>query len=766
MKFAGARGTTRSRVALVAILVLAAIGIAGCENDGGDSGVVGPTGPTGPVGPTGPTGPVVPPVPPIEEGGPVDIGDGSDLTPAQIEAIGFLEATIDAASIPAATPVPVIEFTLKTSHGGAATGLAPGALLVTVAKLIPASSGVDRTPAWQSYVNVSRAGTYGPKALPAGIQASTESGATGTLVELGEGRYRYTYKVNLASVSTPIAVAFDASLTHRVGLEIRLSGDAEELSPDNPYRDVVPNGGAGSGHKLIADTANCNACHERLELHGGPRHNVEYCVTCHNRASVDPDGGESVDMAYMAHSLHAGVHRRDWNDAPAFPPLPYKVWGFGGVEHDYGDVTYPQPLTYCENCHSKSDAQPDGDAWLAHPSAAACGACHVYGLERGPYDVTTGRYSYVYSHSPPRNLVVLDSTCQGCHNPSGVAGDIGEVHVKSERLQIELGKQFVFEVLSVTNVGKGKVPSITFEVSKPDGTPYDLATDPAFQHADSTLNLYLAWDAREITNADPATGATPAGARGTPYRMRIADIKAFAARNPDGSYTTDLKTAAVPGGIALPVETSNVMVSMDGHPIVQVDGVPVRARAHNAYEYSAAARASLVSEEKCNACHVQISVHGQNRNGDPQACLVCHNPSSGWSDDDQIAGPIAMGAFVHRIHAGKMPAFAEITYPQDLGNCEACHVSGSYYTARTEAIGISTGPGADTALYTDDTWDTATAGTCGACHDSGPAQAHMEQNGGAFGVAGGQTLAPSPSTEACTVCHGKDRSVDTAKVHD
>jgi OmcA/MtrC family decaheme c-type cytochrome len=737
------------------MLALAAIGIAGCENDGGDSGAVGPTGPTGPVGPTGPTGPTVPPVPPIEEGGPVEIGDGSALTAEQLEAIGRLEATIDAASIPAAAPVPVIEFTLKTSHGGAVTGLAPGALLATVAKLIPAGSGADRTPAWQNYINVSRTGTYGPMVLPTGIQASSETGTSGTLVDLGEGRYRYTYKVNLASVATPIAVAFDSSLTHRVGIEIRLSGDAEELSPDNPHMDVVPDGGAGSGHKLIADTANCNACHERLDLHGGPRHNVEYCVTCHNRASVDPDGGESIDLAYMAHSLHRGEDRS----------VPYEVWGFGGSEHNYGEVTYPQPITYCENCHTQSDEQPDGDAWLANPSAPACGACHDEGLERGAYDVSTGRYSYSYSHSPPRDLVADDGTCQGCHNPSGVAGDIGSVHVVGERQRNELGKQFVFEVVSVTNVGKGKVPSITFKVSKPDGTPYDLATDPAFQNSSSSLNLYLAWNAQEITNADAATGATPAGARGTPYRMRITDIKAFAVRNADGSYTTDLRTAAVPGGIALPVDTANVMVSMDGHPVATVDGEPVLARAHNAYNYSAAKRATLVSEAKCNVCHVQLSLHGQNRTGDPQACLVCHNANSGWSDDDGIAGPIALGAFAHRIHAGKVPGIA-ITYPQSLANCEACHLPGTYYTARTEAIGISTGPGSDESLYTDDTWSTATAGTCGACHDSGPARAHMAQNGGAFDVAGGKTLTPSTSSEACVVCHGKDRLKDTAQAHE
>jgi OmcA/MtrC family decaheme c-type cytochrome len=207
------------------------------------------------------------------------------------------------------------------------------------------------------------------------------------------------------------------------------------------------------------------------------------------------------------------------------------------------------------------------------------------------------------------------------------------------------------------------------------------------------------------------------------------------------------------------------MVVMDGHPIVVVDGVAVQARANNAVGYFGAERVRLVSEAKCNDCHKQIQQHGGNRNGDPQGCLVCHNASSGWSDDADIAGPIVMGAMIHNIHAGKMPEFSGITYPQSLANCESCHLPGTYNAARTAAIAVSTGPGADKTLYTDDTWDSATSGTCGTCHDSGSARAHMVQNGGAFGVAGGKTLTPSSSSEACAVCHGPGRSEDTVNAH-
>jgi OmcA/MtrC family decaheme c-type cytochrome len=753
MRIAGARGVARPRLPLIALLALSAsIGLAGCDGDSVNDSVEGPTGPTGPVGPTGPTGPTVPPTVPIENGGPVTIGDGTALTADEIAQIGGLVATIDTVSLNAA-PSPVVEFTVKTAHGGPVLGLAPAVTRLMVSKLVPDPAG--REPSrWQSYVNRSVTPAAGsPAVLASAIQANTETAAAARWVELGDGRYRYTYAVDLDAVVAPIAVAYEPALTHRVGLEIRMSGDAEELAPDNPVMDFVPSGGPGTGGKLVAATENCADCHVRFDLHGGPRRTNEYCVTCHNPGTVDPETGEDLGMAYMTHSIHLGEARAE----------PFKVWGFGG-EFDFSEVTYPQSTLFCETCHTQSATAPDGDDWRTNPSSAACGGCHVEGLEKTGPDPATGRYTYRFQHST-FNFLASDVDCVGCHRDGGAAGDILDVHNQGPRLQKQLGEQFVFQVLSVTNVGIGQVPRITFKVAKPDGTPYDLATDPAFQNASSTLNLYFAWDAVEVSNADAATGSTPAGERGAPYRMRLADLKAYAAKNADGSYTTDLKTAAVPAGIALTVDPASAMVVMDGHPMVTVDGVAVQARARNAVGYFGAERAQLVSEAKCNDCHEQLQLHGGNRNGDPQGCLVCHNASSGWSDDPNVAGPIAMAAMIHNIHAGKMPLFFGITYPQSLANCESCHLPGTYNAARTEALAISTGPGPDDMLYTDDTWDSATAGTCGTCHDSGPAKTHMEQNGGAFGVAGGKTLTPSSATEACAVCHGPGRAVDTARAH-
>jgi OmcA/MtrC family decaheme c-type cytochrome len=340
------RGGSISGIAAGFALAVLALALVGCEGDDGSTGAQGPTGAPGPAAPPGESGTS------IEDGAGVVIGDGSSLDEETIEAIGGLVATIDNATI---SSPPVLEFTVKTVHGGPAEGIAANSLLFTVAKLVPKTDGIPAR--WQSYINrVQTSGSGGPQMLPSAIQANSERGGSGVLEDLGEGKYRYTYAVDLENVLTPIAVSYEPSLTHRLGLEVRLSGEAEALAPDNPVIDVVPDGGAGSGHKLIAATENCESCHVRFGLHGGPRRSVEYCVTCHNPGSIDPDGGESVDLAYLAHSIHTGHDRS----------TAYIVYGFGGTAHDYGEVTYPQSTLFCESCHVQSAAAPDGDAWMVN----------------------------------------------------------------------------------------------------------------------------------------------------------------------------------------------------------------------------------------------------------------------------------------------------------------------------------------------------------------------------------------------------------------
>jgi OmcA/MtrC family decaheme c-type cytochrome len=769
MRFSSARCATRSRVPLIVLMALAAIGMAGCEGDDGQTGAEGPTGPIGPTGPTGPAGPTGPT---IGQGGSVSIGNGTKLTEEQIEEIGGLVATIDSATV--TNNKPVITFTVKTIHGGPVLDLAPSIVRVMVSKLVSAQGGLPSR--WQSYVNRESTAGVSPPALAKAIQATTETATASGFKSLGSGKYEYTYATDLSKVTTPIAVTYEPSLTHRVGLEIRMSGAAEPLAPDNPFKDFVPAGGAVTTNKLMAATENCESCHVRFAEHGGPRRNVEYCVTCHNPASVDPDAGESVDMAYMAHSIHAGIDLRT---------KPYVVIGFGNEVFDFSEVTYPQPSTFCENCHTKSATQPQGDEWQQFPSAASCGGCHAAGLTKTGPSTTTGQYTYQYRHANTQlsGFVFDDGTCRDCHRAEGVAGDVLEDHRKprfttsgslNTRYSIERGRDFSYEILSVTNAVAGKAPTVKFRVLE-KGQPVDVK---ALTSANGGLILGVTWSTKDFHNVvcktsiadDPATPAneacvagTLAGARGRSLTFDLIANKASLVAVGDGSFTYTL-ASPLPSGV-----DGDVMTTLYGRRQF-ADGS--RAYPASAVFFPGQKRQELVSQAKCESCHEFLAIHGGTRAGNPMMCNACHNSSGGWSDEG--FGPIAFGAFAHNIHAGKIEEIGEVTYPQSRARCEGCHIAGSFNTARTDALPISTGPGPDldpvangvqNQLLFDDTWDSATAGTCGTCHDSGPAKSHMAQNGGQFGVVGGKQLVPSSTSEACAVCHGPGRSLDTAAVH-
>jgi OmcA/MtrC family decaheme c-type cytochrome len=757
-------------VAVLSISLLA-FGLSGCGGGGGD----------GPAGPEGPPGSEGPPGPPASSTGEIIIGDGSELTEAQIEALGRLQATIDSITV---SSRPVVEFTVLDSDGDPALGLAPGVVQFTFAKLKTDPTGkVNGGLAyWQSYIN--RQPTCDPSIegvdcgdpLRKAVQATTDS--QGTLEELGAGKYRYTFATDVTSVTDPIAVPWEPSLTHRTGLEIRLSGPAEvPLAPFNPVYDFVPDGGAGTGvGKDIADTRNCNGCHIELAVHGGPRKRVEYCVTCHNPGSIDPDSGNSLDMAHLAHSIHMGNKR----------PIPYIIYGFGGSEHNYGEVTYPQSQTYCETCHTATESHPEGDAWNKGASAKSCGGCHADGLVAVDPDPVTGQPSYSFDHvaagADAEVGSVPDGLCNACHlgGTFPQAGPALAVHSRiagDQRFREALGENFVYEILSATHTAPGEKPVIAFKVSHPDGTPYDIVNNPEFSTAGASLNLYVAWTTDDIYNGDQ-TGATW-GLRdtgttvdqveepGSPYRMDLAALQRDAVPNADGSYTVTY-FAALPTAIS-----GDVMIALGGHPIVpgvldaNLKPVDERAAARSAVFYPGTRRQFAVTAEQCNVCHKQLQFHGANRNGNVEICLVCHTA------DTAIGGEgYQFGRLIHSIHSASATfaggAFADVTYPQIVANCDTCHVEGRYNTARATARAVSTGPGGDDNTWLNDISTTPTAAACGVCHTSAAANGHFESQGAQVGVEK-QFIVGAPEAptgqEGCVVCHGPGKEFDTVQFH-
>ena len=56
-------------------------------------------------------------------------------------------------------------------------------------------------------------------------------------------------------------------------------------------------------------------------------------------------------------------------------------------------------------------------------------------------------------------------------------------------------------------------------------------------------------------------------------------------------------------------------------------------------------------------------------------------------------GPLALGAFIHNLHASNVVPFGAVTYPQSLARCTGCHVDGKAYAARTSALPITVDAG-------------------------------------------------------------------------
>ncbi len=749
MKFSSARSKARSRLPLIAMLALtASMGIAGCENDGG----AGPTGPGGgDTGQTGPTGPTGPADVPISLGGDVrNVGTGSTLTAQQIADIGTLVASIDSAAI--AGNKPVIEITVKTDKGGALLGLAATTLRLGVAKLVPAADGFPSR--WQSYINRSGTPSITTPALASAVQANTESGVAAGWQELGAGKYRYTSAVDLSAVTTPIAVAYEPSLTHRFSVAIDLAGSARTLAPDNPFLDFVPNGGAVSS-KLIAATENCESCHVRFGEHGGPRRNTEFCAVCHNPATIDPDSGESVDFAYMAHSIHRGENRS----------TPFIVYGFNGTLFDAGEVTYPQPISFCESCHVKSAAMPQGDDWKTNPSAAACGGCHDAGLNKTGPSVTTGLYTYTYTHSStllPPGFTPADGTCTGCHKADGVAGDSLASHQKDpDRKAIESGSLFTYKILSIDNAVAGQAPKVTFQILGTDGQPMDVKAITT-----GRLRLDFAWSTADIHNVADVAGDKYQASRGEATVIDLIANMASVVDNGNGTYSYTL-AQVLPAGFDDVTLGKGLMVVLEGRRVMP-DGS--EAYPESAFAFGGGVpREQLVDQAKCESCHKRLALHGGSRAGDPIICTVCHNSSVGGTFGADAFGPLALGAFIHNLHASNVVPFGAVTYPQSLARCTGCHVDGKAYAARTSALPITVDAGttltndAAALAWKDDLADSATAGTCKGCHTSADTATHMQSQGGSFGVA--KALVPSSSTEGCTFCHGPGQTFDTEKLH-
>jgi OmcA/MtrC family decaheme c-type cytochrome len=737
--------------ALWAISLCALLTLLGCE---GHDGPPGPQGPPGQPGPTGPTGP------------------SAGVPASSAVRIGV---TIDRITAPVDGGPPLVEFTLKNDLGQGLTGLPASTVRFAIAELFPGTNGGSSR--WQSYITRESNGIDDAQGTP-------EPATDGNFVEVGDGHYAYTFARALTDY--PGAPNFDQLKTHRVGLEIRTSSGgytAANIPANNAATDFLPGAGAPTFTRAIVDTEHCNACHDRLAMHGGARVEVEYCVICHNQSSIDGASGNTIDFKRLIHSIHSA--RPD-----------YRI-GSGTNVHEWSDVEYPQDIRNCDTCHDETDTKtPQAANYRLVANRAACGTCHY---DDG--DPSNGEHDFAIENGVhPEGFVFSDDTqCLDCHGPNATVtnaeGELVQIPIAHALPALDASREFTFNIISISNTATGEQPQVTFSVTDPtnNDAPYDIGTDPAFTqcaNGSSRLAIDIGWSTSDYTNRD--SGTLPA----LPVSFNVLPDAACGGStvdNGDGTFT-----AVSP--VALPATaTGTLAVGIEGHPWKDLDGdglptsgesIPVTAAVAYAGINGAAAtpRRQAVDIARCDECHKQLSLHGGNRADNPQLCVICHNPN--MSDINRRAGtcaatfgtddsPTDFKRMIHLIHAsgtvgqpfevcgfGNSPHTFDFAFPGKLNNCEGCHVPGGYYPSEPDERLGTTVDVNDPAAFTDDRVISPNAAVCSACHQETLAVEHMKQNGADFNAtkAADGTLI-SAGVEACALCHGPGRIADVEVMH-
>jgi len=730
-------------------------------------------------------------------GATVGVASAADATALTITVTGV---TINSA--------PVVNFTVTNQNGVAVSGFADTDLRFNIAKLVPGSNGDPSK--WQSYLNrVSGGGVLGTQE-----RAGSASAAWGTLVDHKNGTFTYTFKTDITNPTAnpcpapctdadgnALDISYQAGLTHRVGIQQNNTA----LPKANATFDFVPAGGAVSTTREIVTTASCNECHNQLAAHGGGmRIETKLCVTCHNPGSWDntPGNVQTLDFKMMVHKIHEGEE------------LPSVVAGtpYAIGTHDYSDVVFPQDIRNCTKCHDGADAAtPQGDNWKNRPNMAACGSCHdnvYFGASPDPLKP----YQTV---AHPGGVVTDNSECMVCHGPGRIA-DTALEHTNPVKVA---GAKFKFNIIDVTG---GTTPSIQFSVTDPTNAdaPYDIAagdaaTNPIFKTpSTSRLAIDVGWSTTDFTNN--TSGVNPAqplsidpvnACDGTP-------VAGWSCTGPVAGVYTLTKLSALPTGA-----TGTGRVAFEGHPAALDSATPpaytVRVPVKNTVKdwsidgSTLAARRTVVDIAKCNQCHDQLSLHGNNRTDEPQVCVMCHNPNdtdanrrpktaagilSGATVDGKLEESIDFKHMIHGIHGaamrdkgvvvygfgGSANDFSGVRFPGILNDCTTCHTTSSYQLtgiwetpSENGILGstISTTPTAvDAGTYAtqlatpdDDLNITPTAAVCSSCHDGALAQQHMISVGAAAFDATQAVI--NTTTETCSICHGPGSISDVKTVH-
>ena len=395
---------------------------------------------------------------------------------------------------------------------------------------------------------------------------------------------------------------------------------------------------------------------------------------------------------------------------------------------------------------------------------------------------------------------------------------------------------------------------VVFSIVNPTtGTPWNLKADLPYTSAGASVSMLFGWapdtDFSNTGSASAALTPTSTTALGSgaalPVSVRnlhgasgVANACASTADCPGVPSLTGrfwvqrtvmpvtFKTAVATGRIGL--EGRAVCNGLPGCPtsIAPFANIPVRsATADFALTSSTTPVPALIPDvrrkvvdfdTKCSKCHngirldghgvpiPRLSLHGNNRNENPNLCVMCHNPNQTDVPYRLLtADPVTSAAevsvdfkrMVHGIHAGEFRTqplivvgfgtsihdYRDVRFPAKLRDCTRCHVDngrkGSFelpLPSTTPGTTIATGSvyalpsGATRTIDVnpfDDRRITPTAATCSGCHDKGEVRTHMVRTGGAS-FSALQSDIGTRVVERCANCHGPGKDKDVRRAHE
>jgi OmcA/MtrC family decaheme c-type cytochrome len=237
------------------------------------------------------------------------------------------------------------------------------------------------------------------------ISPAAMAGSTGRLAATVAGPasdYRFyvqeaansaTYANGVATYTFKTAIPATAVGTYSVELEGYVN---TTINPGTTismvYRDAADNvvkpfavTGPVVQRRTVVNLENCDKCHDKLQVHGNNRNQIEACVMCHNPATTDSsqrpasaNPPEAIDFKILIHKIHTG---EDLNQ-------DYTIYGFGGSANNFNDVRFPGDRRDCVKCHrdatytvplpsTVTPSTTPRNFWNPTlPTAAACMGCH------------------------------------------------------------------------------------------------------------------------------------------------------------------------------------------------------------------------------------------------------------------------------------------------------------------------------------------------------------------------------------------------------